>query len=140
MEQSLFLPAELDFILSNFHYTSSEIKLNVISSQVASQCPILSISVQLVLRQFWWKVFGKAILENKFLSKTCQFRNKKETREFKHLRFYRINNLSPKLTKNQFKSEVVAQSHRNIQLPDGGDFFLLRFFVNFEEVIYIVIW
>ena len=43
MEQSLFLPAELDFILSNFHYTSSEIKLNVISSQVASQCPVCQV-------------------------------------------------------------------------------------------------
>ena len=40
MERSLFLPTELVFILSNFHYTCSEIKLNVISSQVASQCPI----------------------------------------------------------------------------------------------------
>ena len=42
----------------------------------------------LVLRQFWWKVFDKVILENNFSSKTCQFRNKKETREFKRLRFY----------------------------------------------------
>ena len=54
---------------------------------------------KLVLRQFWWKVFDKAILENKFIFKICQFRNEKETREFKHLRFYRSNTLSPKLTK-----------------------------------------
>ena len=54
----------------------------------------------LVLRQFWWKVFDKVILENNFSSKTCQFRNKKETREFKHLQFYGSNHLSPKLTKN----------------------------------------
>lgn len=43
MEQSLFLSADRDFILSDFHYTSCEIKLNVISSQVASQCPICQV-------------------------------------------------------------------------------------------------
>ena len=62
---------------------------------------LLSIAVKLVLCQFWWKVFANVILENKFPSKTYQFRNKKETREFKHLRFCGSNNLSPKLTKNQ---------------------------------------
>ena len=63
---------------------------------------------KLVLRQFWWKVFDKAILENKFIFKICQFRNEKETREFKHLRFYRSNTLSPKLTKKLI--------HRNMQM------------------------
>ena len=70
---------------------------------------MLSIAFKMVLRQFWWKVFGKAILENKFLSKACQFRNKKETREFKHLRFYKSNNLSPELTKNQIISDYPVR-------------------------------
>ena len=39
-ETITILPSELDFILSNFHVTSSVVKLNVISSWVASQCPI----------------------------------------------------------------------------------------------------
>ena len=57
-------------------------------------------------------MFDKVILENNFSSKTYQFRNKKETREFKRLRFYGSNNLSPKLTKNQF--------HRNTHVTVKG--------------------
>lgn len=40
MEQSLFLPSELDLMLSNFQHTTKDINLNVISSQTSSQCPI----------------------------------------------------------------------------------------------------
>ena len=54
-----------------------------------------------------YKVFDKVILENKFSSKICQFRNKKETQEFKHLLFYGNNNLSPKLTKNHLSEPPI---------------------------------
>ncbi|WP_109745177.1 transposase family protein [Arcicella aurantiaca] len=40
MEQSLFLPIALDLTLSNFQHTDTTINLNVVSSQVSSQCPI----------------------------------------------------------------------------------------------------
>ena len=84
--------------------------LKVLHSTVLKKWISLNLSFQSLLyipmnevhRQFWWKVFNKAILENKFSSKICQFSNKKETREFKYLRFYGCNNLSPKLTKNHF--------------------------------------
>jgi transposase len=40
MEQSLFLPAGLDFTISNFQHTNTTINLNVASSQTSSQCPV----------------------------------------------------------------------------------------------------
>ena len=72
---------------------------------------------KLVLRQFWWKVFAKVILENKFSSKTCQFSNEKGIRGFKHLRFYGSNNLSPKLTKNQFHRNTHTHRCRPFKPP-----------------------
>ena len=100
----------------------------------------VSIAFKMVLRQFWWKVFGKAILKNKLLSKTCQFRNKKETREFKHLRFYRINNLSPKLTKNHFKCNTHNSANRQKVLENIGkmgikEMLSNQLFANAEKVI-----
>jgi transposase len=40
MEQSLFLPTGLDLTLSNFQHTITQINLNVVSTQVSSQCPV----------------------------------------------------------------------------------------------------
>jgi len=73
MEQSLFLPAELDFILSNFHYTSSEIKLNVISSQVASQCPICQ-SISTKVHSRYLRMIGDLPVSGKVATINLQVR------------------------------------------------------------------
>ena len=73
MEQSLFLPAELDFILSNFHYTSSEIKLNVISSQVASQCPICQ-SISTKVHSRYLRMIGDLPVSGKIATINLQVR------------------------------------------------------------------
>ena len=55
---------------------------------------------------------------------TCQFSHKKEAREFKHLQFYGSNNLSPKLTKDQFHRNTQLQL--NIGEPRNGKFKIPR--------------
>ena len=73
MEQSLFLLVELDFILSNFHYTSSEIKLNVISSQVASQCPICQ-SISTKVHSRYLRMIGDLPVSGKVATVNLQVR------------------------------------------------------------------
>jgi transposase len=49
MEQSLFIPPELDFTILNFHNTATDIDINMINGQISSCCPLcqsVSIKVQ----------------------------------------------------------------------------------------------
>ena len=73
MEQSLFLPAELDFNLSNFHYTSSEIKLNVISSQLSSQCPICQ-GISIKVHSKYLRMIGDLPVSGKIATINLQVR------------------------------------------------------------------
>ena len=73
MEQSLFLPVELDFILSNFHYTSSEIKLNVVSSQVASQCLVCQV-ISVKVHSRYLRMIGDLPVSGKIATVNLQVR------------------------------------------------------------------
>ena len=67
------LPSELDFILSNFHVTSSVVKLSVISSQVASQCPICQIINTRVFSRYF-RMIGDLPVSGKIATINLQVR------------------------------------------------------------------
>ena len=62
MEQSLFLPAELDFNLSNFHYTSSE-----------SQCPICQ-GISIKVHSKYLRMIGDLPVSGKIATINLQVR------------------------------------------------------------------
>ena len=88
--------------------------------------PSVSIAVKLVIRQCWWKVFDKAIVENTFSSKTRPFSHEKETQAFEPLQFYGSNHLSPIWTKNPFHRNThpaLLHSQKHLLYPHLTDVF-----------------
>ena len=107
MEQSLFLPAELDFILSNFHYTSSEIKLNVVSSQVASQCPICQ-NISTKVHSRYLRMIGDLLVSGKIVTIDLQVR-----------KFFCENfDCTRKIFSERFKQQLKSYARRFEQLNE----------------------
>ncbi|MBC7748502.1 MAG: transposase family protein [Methylotenera sp.] len=107
MEQSLFLLAELDFNLSNFHYTYSEIKLNVISSQLSSQCPICQ-SISTKVHSKYLRMIGDLPVSGKIATINLQ------VRKF----FCESSDCTRKIFSERFKQQLKSYARRFEQLNE----------------------